>query len=692
MFRIDGPGATPDNKFTEGDPAVGTRATVVTDEWLNSVQEEIASAIEAEGLVLDKQNSSQLQQLISSRTIHVSSVSGIEGLETFVKRQVILSGNRAGTFEFDGSDLSSKVTDDPKQGIYIAPSSDPTGASGAWVRQNIRFIDPAWYGADIEGFDPTDAEWDAAIDHSLSMKLAILPTPGTYKKTASTTKDNFTGIYIFGRGAVTIDFQVDDAFKFGDFTRDVDGFFAQTAVTCRDIVFSGVKFIPSNSGFDAITKRFAYTSPLAFSSCQNVHVVDDSIFEDFDFSAIDFGAPSKDIFIQRNTFRSTEEASTNYGVRPFCYVGALDNYDDTTGQLLYPAPTVFHDNVNIEDNVFDQLSHGIISWNVHNSRYLNNTFRRPTTRTISVTNWNFDCLISGNIHEVSDNATRTLSTCIRIGQGSERIKIKNERFKGTMSGVAPNDSLKCVHVGSVTREIEIESNRFDVIDPQNQIVLDRNAEVLIDGNRINRNSLFGAPISFNGGDLATSTYEQPDIIVRGNIINGCSRVVNVIGDNVGSNPGNVIIEDNKMDTLLVNRLFATNSDNAWNVRARNNRFPLGAFNYVVNFGAGGVNLLEFDRLQRSMVTIPTAGPNVTLDWREYGGEFWYITPDQGQTIDDITNQQGDGQILTITASGNLTFAQGAFKNDGGAATIGVNDTISFISRSGVWFETSRSSN
>ena len=45
MHRIDGPGATVDNHFTEGDPVGGVQATIVTDDWLNAVQEEIVAVI-----------------------------------------------------------------------------------------------------------------------------------------------------------------------------------------------------------------------------------------------------------------------------------------------------------------------------------------------------------------------------------------------------------------------------------------------------------------------------------------------------------------------------------------------------------------------------------------------------------------------------------------------------------------------
>lgn len=66
MHRIDGPAAAPGGHFTEGDPNVGTPATVVTDDWANAVQEEIASVIEGSGAALSKPNNSQLLTAIKS--------------------------------------------------------------------------------------------------------------------------------------------------------------------------------------------------------------------------------------------------------------------------------------------------------------------------------------------------------------------------------------------------------------------------------------------------------------------------------------------------------------------------------------------------------------------------------------------------------------------------------------------------
>ncbi|MEJ1402587.1 MAG: phage tail protein [Candidatus Sedimenticola sp. (ex Thyasira tokunagai)] len=59
MHRIDGPGHN-NNAFTEGEPQTATPATQVTDDWLNSIQEELANVIEEDGGVLDKGDNTQL--------------------------------------------------------------------------------------------------------------------------------------------------------------------------------------------------------------------------------------------------------------------------------------------------------------------------------------------------------------------------------------------------------------------------------------------------------------------------------------------------------------------------------------------------------------------------------------------------------------------------------------------------------
>ena len=65
MHRIDTSTATPDHKFTEGDPAVPVAATTVSAEWLNAVQEELVAVITGAGLELKKSDNGQLWQAIS---------------------------------------------------------------------------------------------------------------------------------------------------------------------------------------------------------------------------------------------------------------------------------------------------------------------------------------------------------------------------------------------------------------------------------------------------------------------------------------------------------------------------------------------------------------------------------------------------------------------------------------------------
>ena len=58
----------------------------------------------------------------------------------------LLEAGREGVFVFDSADYSTEVTGDTLEAVYVAPDSDPTGASGAWVRhyEGLPFI--GWFG------------------------------------------------------------------------------------------------------------------------------------------------------------------------------------------------------------------------------------------------------------------------------------------------------------------------------------------------------------------------------------------------------------------------------------------------------------------------------------------------------------------------------------------------------------------
>lgn len=68
MHRIDGPGATVDNKFTDGDPVGGVQATLVTDDWLNDVQENVMAVLAAGGVTPTKGRAADLVDAIRANT------------------------------------------------------------------------------------------------------------------------------------------------------------------------------------------------------------------------------------------------------------------------------------------------------------------------------------------------------------------------------------------------------------------------------------------------------------------------------------------------------------------------------------------------------------------------------------------------------------------------------------------------
>ncbi len=78
--------------------------------------------------------------------------------------------NRQGLFKWDSSDLSTEVSVDTLQGIYVAPLSDETGASGAWVRILDGYVTPEMFGAVGNIIDETYVP--AAADDGPSIRAA----------------------------------------------------------------------------------------------------------------------------------------------------------------------------------------------------------------------------------------------------------------------------------------------------------------------------------------------------------------------------------------------------------------------------------------------------------------------------------------------------------------------------------------
>lgn len=82
----------------------------------------------------------------------------------------LTEAGREGSFVFDGSNLSAKVAADGNQGVYVAKSTDATGASGAWVRKSDGPISPCWFGATADNATVNAGSTNAAL--TLSKNLA----------------------------------------------------------------------------------------------------------------------------------------------------------------------------------------------------------------------------------------------------------------------------------------------------------------------------------------------------------------------------------------------------------------------------------------------------------------------------------------------------------------------------------------
>ncbi len=158
MHRIDGPGATTDSKFTDGDPASATPATMVTDEWLNAIQEEVAKVIEDSGIELKKSSNAQLLAAINKKiasAIPTSSPQGLRG--SFSNLRASATGSSA-IISLTADQLTLDNGDNvfrTLSGVSLSINSASSGAngldSGALAASNWYSMWAIWNGTTVAG-------------------------------------------------------------------------------------------------------------------------------------------------------------------------------------------------------------------------------------------------------------------------------------------------------------------------------------------------------------------------------------------------------------------------------------------------------------------------------------------------------------------------------------------------------------
>ena len=153
--------------FTKGNKAI---ALVAASEWFSGVDQSIAS-IEAEVGALAAGGGTQTQAVqIAEDTVRLSQLSSSDPAATLTEI------GREGAFTWDGSDHSPLVAADPRRGIVVAPAVDPSGASGAWVRQFEGGIRPEWFGAKGDDANLSGTDDSAAFLAAIKMAVAFSNT------------------------------------------------------------------------------------------------------------------------------------------------------------------------------------------------------------------------------------------------------------------------------------------------------------------------------------------------------------------------------------------------------------------------------------------------------------------------------------------------------------------------------------
>jgi len=125
--------------------------------------------------------------LIGNATRRVDTYTELKALTSHDNNDLIILGGRSsvgdggdGVFYWDSSDLSTEVTADTQSGIYVAPSSDTTGASGSWVRQYRGAVDVKWFGAVGDGVANDTVSINAALASTYNNLQQVYATAGTY--------------------------------------------------------------------------------------------------------------------------------------------------------------------------------------------------------------------------------------------------------------------------------------------------------------------------------------------------------------------------------------------------------------------------------------------------------------------------------------------------------------------------------
>lgn len=133
-----------------------------------------------------------LAQALDNREIWATDLAEMKALDSALldagTASRITTTGRAGVFRWASGDQSANVSADPQEGVWVAPDSDATGASGAWERVFTGPVDVRWFGS-VDDVNSSVAI-QAAIDSTYSD--VIIPLGHTPQAVGLTLKNDLT--------------------------------------------------------------------------------------------------------------------------------------------------------------------------------------------------------------------------------------------------------------------------------------------------------------------------------------------------------------------------------------------------------------------------------------------------------------------------------------------------------------------
>lgn len=561
-----------------------------------------------------------------------------------------------------------------------------TGAVATTVQAKLRqIVSVKDFGAVGNGVNNDAPAIAAAITATIAAGGGAVYFPaGQYKCTtligAFVNVDNLT---LLGYGAEVQHYagqSVTGLLQFGNGAIGTGGMWSGTTVTATNIKILGIKFTTSNSWNTTNPNRWADTLPLSFHTSENV-IIKDCSFNNYDFAAIDFGAPCKNVLVDGCTFTcDLGKGNVVYGVRPFCY-GTTTNYQNGNGDLspTDPATGILkagytfisqtsaywgHENISVTNCHFENISHGVLVSAARWGVISNNTFKNFQTRGISLTTYSQQYSCHGNVftYNTAEQTSLDVSTFYGIGQATFRHVIDNEVFivAGTSpvgTGFNPIYFYENSHQW-VLKNCVFYNGDFTGAGGSTTIATGTNADGSITNNKfdvVTASAIFVTPNS-----VASPGFQQDTIEIIGNLFKNVGTRPIVIGDTTSA-PSPVIITGNTLD-VNCSDFVATTFSAAGKVAKlfldKNDivNFTTAGGRYIFNTTANKAVILSQDviNIQLPFITSGLSNPgseSITLSFSDYSIPSSFTVKRYTFTVygGGENSQTRDGMSLVITA-------------------------------------------